>query len=162
MMISPNSSSPEAYPIYISSKSKIYQPHTIRYRKDTMFVPASNITRNPHVSMAEGDSTLYSTQTSNNHDHQWALVIAVFILIFYALALWDRWIYLKSREIEKLRILQAHKYYGSTLQVPIPAKVKLLIEHHQRRPLISTRPIPSLPLPQPQCPTTNHHVNQCC
>ncbi|KAJ3790190.1 hypothetical protein GGU10DRAFT_189841 [Lentinula aff. detonsa] len=103
-----------------------------------MFVPASNMTRNPHVLMTEGDSTLYSTQTSNDYDYQWALVIAFFILIFYALALWDRWIYLRSREIEKLRILQAHKYYGSTLQVPIPAKFKLPIEHHQRRPLILT------------------------
>ncbi|KAJ3988362.1 hypothetical protein F5890DRAFT_1492122 [Lentinula detonsa] len=100
-----------------------------------MFVPASNITRNPHALTAEGDSTLYSTQTSNDYDYQWALVIAFFILIFYALALWDRWIYLKSREIEKLRILQPHKSsstnYGSTLQVPIPAaKANSLREHH--------------------------------
>ncbi|KAJ7776776.1 hypothetical protein DFH07DRAFT_797699 [Mycena maculata] len=33
-----------------------------------------------------------------------ALVFVFFLLVFYALALWDRWLHLKLRESEKLKV----------------------------------------------------------
>ncbi|KAK7464847.1 hypothetical protein VKT23_006052 [Stygiomarasmius scandens] len=54
-----------------------------------------------------------------------AFIAVFFMLLFYALALWDRWMNLRSKELERLRLNQnnarpAMTNYGATLKVPSP------------------------------------------
>ncbi|KAJ3762733.1 hypothetical protein EV360DRAFT_79027 [Lentinula raphanica] len=88
-----------------------------------------------------GSSDICSSETSINYGHLEAVAIAIFLLLFYALALWDRWMKLRLREIERTSRLHAYNptTYGSTLRVPnTPAKAyHLRIDHHpERRPLL--------------------------
>lgn len=86
-----------------------------------MFLPASNIT-GPQVqkNLVALEGEVCSIQTSESSKDlflTWiycrilynftecytrAIIVAFFLLMFYALALWDRWMHLKSKELEKL------------------------------------------------------------
>ncbi|GAW09220.1 hypothetical protein LENED_011362 [Lentinula edodes] len=99
-----------------------------------MFVPASNIT-GPQVqnNLVALEGEVCSIQTSESNGYTRAIIMAFFLLIFYALALWDRWMNLKSKELEKLSKFQTTKSssisYGSILRVPTPVKAQLRTTH---------------------------------
>ncbi|KAE9390255.1 hypothetical protein BT96DRAFT_926004 [Gymnopus androsaceus JB14] len=84
----------------------------------SMFVP-SNLTDCFKDTLCAG-----SNQTQ--YGYLGAVTVAFFILMFYALALWDRWMILKMKEQEKSRRLlevpskpsSRRSSYGSTLHVP--------------------------------------------
>ncbi|KAF5367315.1 hypothetical protein D9757_010092 [Collybiopsis confluens] len=92
-----------------------------------MFVPISN---SSEPSLSSND--MPGSETRNGlcypgiinflDDYLAAVVIAVIILMFYALALWDRWMNLKMKEHARIQRLETSKAslnnYGSTFHVP--------------------------------------------
>ncbi|KAJ7681478.1 hypothetical protein B0H17DRAFT_60773 [Mycena rosella] len=55
------------------------------------------------------------TECSNNSPLPTCSIIFVFfLLVFYALALWDRWLNLKLRESQKLQSHTTPQFYGAT------------------------------------------------
>ncbi|KAJ4482504.1 hypothetical protein J3R30DRAFT_3403041 [Lentinula aciculospora] len=111
-----------------------------------MYIPTTQNVTALMTSVVSDSDPLCSTRTLSN-SYLGAVIVAFLILMFYALALWDRWMYLKSKDIDKLSKLQSNPSkpsinYGSTLHVPTPAEAcsRIRIEdHHERRPLIPVR-----------------------
>ncbi|KAJ7166367.1 hypothetical protein C8R43DRAFT_985705 [Mycena crocata] len=68
----------------------------------------------PNETQTDVDIALPHFECSNNSRISACTILFLFfVLVFYALALWDRWLNLKLRESQKLR-LDTQRVYGAT------------------------------------------------
>ncbi|KAJ7205636.1 hypothetical protein C8J57DRAFT_1405319 [Mycena rebaudengoi] len=73
------------------------------------------------VDIELGLPTLVQCSNNTSGVSSCAIIFVFFLLVFYALALWDRWLNLKLRETQKLQFSETRTYGATVLgsQTPI-------------------------------------------
>ncbi|KAJ6455419.1 hypothetical protein C8R45DRAFT_1036300 [Mycena sanguinolenta] len=65
-------------------------------------------------------SSTYTECSNGSRTSTCTIIFIAFLLVFYALALWDRWLNLKLRESQKLQAHTSPQRYGATENLTRP------------------------------------------